>query len=380
MSNLLNAIERLGGWFRNDAVPLWARAGWDAKNGGFFEALGFDGRPVRGNRRVRVQARQVYAFSMIGKHGWRTDADAIASKGFEYLAEKACPDEARRGCVHILSDDGAVIDDRRDLYDQAFLLLACAGRIAAVNCIRAKAVANATADFLDRELASPHGGWFESDRMEIPRRQNPHMHLFEAFMALYSATGETHWREKATAVLTLFHRHFLDEPSGRLSEFFAKNWDKTEDARADAVEPGHMMEWVWLLTRYENLEIGKPQRAAKELLYQSATQFTDTELGFLPDTVGADAKIASRRLWPQTEFLRASLSLSTNQADDYAMTGANIINALFESYLDQPIKGLWCDQYDGAGAPIAKDVPASIVYHLYEAVAEADRYAQKVTS
>jgi len=379
MSDLLNAIERLGGWFRNDAVPLWARAGWDAKNGGFFEALDFDGRPVRGNRRVRVQSRQVYAFSMIGKHGWLDDADAIASKGFDFLVEKACPDEAQRGCVHILRDDGAVIDDRRDLYDQAFLLLACAGRITAANCAHAKSVANATAEFLDRELASPHGGWFESDKKELPRRQNPHMHLFEAFMALFEATGDAYWGEKAKAVLVLFDLHFFNESTGRLSEIFSEDWAKSHDVRAVAMEPGHMMEWVWLLTRFEALENGQSQTASKEALYGSASDFADTKPGFLPDAVGSDADIENRRLWPQTEFLRAALSMSTNLADDYAMTAANIINALFETYLDQPITGLWCDQYDGAGAPIAKDVPASIVYHLYEAVAEADRYAKKVT-
>ncbi len=375
MSTPLQAIERLSGWFRNDAAPRWARAAWDDAHGGFFEALDFDGKPVRGPRRVRVQSRQVYTFSMIGKRGWHADAESIAAKGFDYLIRRACPEDGARGCVHLLADDGAVLDDRRDLYDQAFLLLACAARITAAKCDRAAALAERTVAFLDRELASPHGGWRESDRGELPRRQNPHMHLFEAFMALYSATADAAWRDKADIVAGLFDLAFYDAATGALIEYLSDDWKERDPERGQAIEPGHMMEWVWLFGLYEPIA-GADRRNIMHALYESAKRHAGD--GFLPDAVGVRSASGERRLWPQTEYIKAAFMLSATPDDDFAKDGAAMIDAVFGSYLKQPVAGLWCDQFNGAGAPIAADVPASILYHLFEAVAETERYARKI--
>ena len=374
MPDPLEAIDRLNGWFRDAAAPLWARAGWDERHGGFFESLGYDGQPIRGSRRVRVQSRQTYTFSMIAMRGWRDDAEPIAAKGFDYLITRACPDEGEQGCVHTLADDGAIIDATRDLYDQAFLLLACAGRIQAADCDRARTLAERTAAFLDRQLASPHGGWIENDRGGLPRRQNPHMHLFEAFMALYRATDESVWLGKARAVAELFNQRFYDTRTSTIIEFFAEDLKSRDAARGGEIEPGHIAEWVWLLGQFESLA-NDNKRDIMSALYKSAQRYTDAG-GFLPDAVGAESSTGARRLWPQTEYVKAAFTLSTSLDDAYARDGAAMINALFETYLNQPIDGLWCDQFDGAGAPIAADVPASILYHLYEAVAECLRYAE----
>lgn len=380
MSTPLQEIERLGGWFRNVATPLWAKAAWDDAHGGFFEALDFSGAPIRGPRRVRVQSRQVYTFSMIGARGWHPEAESIAANGFDFLFARACPDDGDRGCIHILSDDGDTLDNTRDLYDQAFLLLACAARIETAMCNRAKALAEKTVAFLDRELASPHGGWLENDKGDLPRRQNPHMHLFEAFTALYRATGETVWREKANKVADLFDRYFFDAKTGTLTEFFTDTLTESATANGATIEPGHMMEWVWLLGQHEKLT-GVDHRADMQNLYAAAIKNVDGASGFLPDSVqanhGRDADSA-RRLWPQTEYIKAAFTHSTSINDSYAQDGASIINAVCSTYLDHPVAGLWCDQFTSTGAPLAVDVPASILYHLFEAVAATQDYAQKM--
>ncbi len=373
MTDPLAGIDRLTGWFRDSAAPLWARAGWDTRHGGFFEALDFNGEAIRGDRRVRVQARQVYTFSMIGAHGWSDRAESIAAKGFDYLIERACPDGAARGCAHVLSDDGKIIDERRDLYDQAFLLMACAGRIAAANCDRALMAAQRTLAFLDRELSSPHGGWNENENAETPRRQNPHMHLFEAFITLFQTTGDEIWRDKAASVFALFTERFYDPAERVLIEFLTSDLKSRDAQRGDEIEPGHMMEWVWLLGNYATVS-GADQRESMTALYQSAQSYCDAD-GFLPDKVSTGALSGARRLWPQTEYIKAAFRLSAAPDDQYARDGAMVIDKLFATYFQQPVAGLWCDQYDGDGAPIAADVPASILYHLYEAVAESMHFA-----
>ena len=88
-----------------------------------------------------------------------------------------------RGCALLLKADGSVLDSTRDLYTQAFYLLALAWRFRLSSDAKWLEAADRQIAFLDTEMASPEGGYIESIPDRLPRRQNPHMHLFEAFLA-----------------------------------------------------------------------------------------------------------------------------------------------------------------------------------------------------
>lgn len=376
---IVAAIDRLQDWHVHFALPLWARAGVDP-NGGFYESLDFSGRSVRGPRRVRVQSRQIHTFSDAAKRGWLPEGEKIAAAGFARLIESACPNEATRGCVHLIGDDGAILDAMRDLYDQAFLLLACASRLAA-GAEGARKIAERTLRFIERELTSPHGGYEESDRGGEPRRQNPHMHLFEAAMALYSASRDPSHLSLARAIERLFASRFLDRNAGVLREFFADDWS-LDPVKGDLIEPGHMMEWIYLLDRFEMLT-GEDRSREKRLLYRSArAMIAPKDPPFLPNSVelGAAPARQSRRLWPQTESLRASLVMARNGDDAAREHAETMIAALFDTYLDAEPPGLWRDEYDAKGGVVAKAVPASILYHLHEAVSCAAESRHRLAS
>lgn len=379
MTDLLVALNKLADWYRAKALPLWTARAQDP-NGAFYEALDFKGQPLTGRaRRVRVQSRQVYTFAAAARSGWSKEAGAISERGFGRLIETACPDDAMRGCVHLIDDDGAILDQKRDLYDQAFLLLACAARIAAGDTTNARRIAQNTLDFLDKELASPDGGYFEDDRGALPRRQNPHMHLFEALLALHAATGESAFLDRARRIEFLFNAHFFDRSRGILREFFTADWSLDKKS-GDMIEPGHMVEWVVLLDRFEQAS-GENRSREKQALYRMAISAASPgDAPFLPTAsklkdLGARR---ARRLWPQTEALRAAVILARAGDRDAANDAAQLIKALFETYFRQEIAGLWCDDYDAAGRPVAADVPASILYHIHEAVACAVDYRERI--
>ncbi len=358
------AIEKLKDWFIGGALPLWAAACADS-SGGFYETLSFDGAGLPGRRRVRVQCRQIHTFTVAAERGWLAAGEAIAARGFDRLLETAVPNSGARGCVHTLHDDGAVDQHLRDLYDQAFLLLACAARIRAAKDARALTVARNTLAFLDREFASPHGGYRENDRGGHPRRQNPHMHLFEAMLALHEATGDAAMLERAQAIEALFRAKHFDAKAGVLREYFNDDWSLIEKV-SDRIEPGHMAEWIALLARFER-QSGETRAGLKTALLEGAERFRMPGEPFLPDAamLGARAAAASRRLWPQTEFLRATL-IAGEHAD-----AAAIIDGLFGSYLAASPQGLWTDEFDAGGSGVSTAVPASILYHLLEAVCTA---------
>lgn len=358
------ATLKLKDWFVTHALPLWSAAGVDP-NGGFYESLSFDGEGLPGRRRVRVQCRQIHTFTEAALRGWLPAGEKVAARGFDRLLETAVPKDGARGCVHTLFDDGAVDQQLRDLYDQAFLLLACAARIKAAQDPRAMTVATNTLAFLDREFASPHGGYRENDRGGHPRRQNPHMHLFEALLALHGVTGDGAMLERAQRIEALFRAKLFDARAGVLREYLNDDWSLI-DKVSDRVEPGHMAEWVALLHRFER-QTGDTRASLKKALFQGAVQHRIPGAPFLPNAsaLGGRPATGNRRLWPQTELLRACVLLG-EEAE-----AATIIEALFNSYLAIEPQGLWTDEFDEKGETAAEAVPASILYHLLEAVVAA---------
>src|SRR2546430_13023820 len=71
-----------------------------------------------------------------------------------------------------------------------------------------------------RSTLFPYTTLFRSGRAEVklPRRQNPHMHLLEALLALHVATGEKNWLRRAGALVDLFKRRFADRSEEHTSE------------------------------------------------------------------------------------------------------------------------------------------------------------------
>jgi mannose/cellobiose epimerase-like protein (N-acyl-D-glucosamine 2-epimerase family) len=172
-------------------LPLWSKEGWDQTTGGFVDRLDQEGRADRlAPRRVFVQACQIYCCAKAAQMGWYPDGREIALKGLDYLLTKAKGPDGGPGFVHILAPDGTVLDPLRDTFDHAFVLLALATVYTLNRDERVRSEIDALISFLDTELRSPHGGFMEGCRAAMPRRQIPHMHLFEATIAVFDATND----------------------------------------------------------------------------------------------------------------------------------------------------------------------------------------------
>ena len=114
--------------------------------------------------------------------------------------------------------DGAPMDATKDLYAHAFLLFALAWLHRAFAAPDAIALAAGTLDTLHARIAAPGGGFWDRATADWQpdrslRRQNPHMHLLEALLALHEATGEARWLDEATALVRLFLDRFHDAPT-----------------------------------------------------------------------------------------------------------------------------------------------------------------------
>ncbi len=365
-------LETLRTLMTSQALPLWAREGWDSSKGGFIERLDPQGRADHlAPRRVRVQARQIYSFATAARVGWYPPGRDIAMKGLEHLLAKAKSPDGRPGFVHLLDCDGNVLNPLRDAYDHAFVLLALAAAYELSGDARVREEIDSLVAFLDSGLRSPHGGFIEGIPATLPRRQNPQMHLFEAMIAAFDATHDPAYQNRAGDLFGLFVASLYDARREVLGEYFEEDWSKIEPL---VVEPGHQAEWIWLLKGFERIT-GCPTGRYRAQLLSSALRYCDDVTGCLIDEGDAEGNVrkSTRRLWPQTEIAKAWIAQAEAGEQGAADKAFEALARLHRHYLSHPVVGGWYDQFDRDNRSLVDTIPASSFYHIVCAIAEAER-------
>lgn len=372
------SVRQLVTWMKRDALPFWGTKGWDARRGGFHERFFFDGMADDlVLRRTRVQWRQIYVLAHASELGWY-DGLRLAFRGLEHMLEKAWAPDGAPGFVHILQPDGSVAEGKRDAYDHAFAILALSWLARTTGDAQVRALLDLVLDFCESKLTDEAGYLREAVPEEFPRRQNPHMHMLEAMMAAVETVSHPEAAMRATRYRKMLEKTFLDRSTGLLMEFFDQDWKPIVEDEASIVEPGHMAEWVWLIRKYERLFGQKASPLGTHLL-GAALRAAEPDYGFLIDEIDSLQQVrkASRRMWPQTELIKAWLAqaeIGVERADEAA---EKLIDNLMATYLSGPFAGGYYDSYNGVGEISIDTVPASTLYHIFVAAAEADRLLGK---
>ncbi|MEM6664877.1 MAG: AGE family epimerase/isomerase [Pseudomonadota bacterium] len=357
---------RLSKWLSEKALPLWQANGFDPRHGGFAEMLTPDGLPqtVAPRLRLRVQARQVAVFAQAHMAGFRLagghGADETLARGLAFMLER-CWHPAGGWC-RAIGPDGAIADGSLDTYDHAFALYALAWAYRATGERHLLDWIERTVAILDTRMGVGDGTYLEGDPPTLPRRANPHMHLLEAYQAAHLATGETHLLERATQMVVLFERHLFEPETETLTEFLGPSFERLPTPDGTTLEPGHHAEWAFLLAQHESLtgrDLGSHQRR----LVRTAERIgANPATGLYWDAVDSAGHVLQRthRIWPQTERIRAIAhfpGVASARVDD-------LVDTLFRVYLEPAHPGGWVDRVDEGGAPLGREIPASILYHL----------------
>lgn len=376
---LAQATEQLVQWLQQDALPLWSQCGVDSRNGSSFEKLLPNGSPdLYSSRRMRVQARQIFVFSRAEQLGWIRGMDSVVKRMADFSSRCGTLPCRSDGFVHLLDHEFQILDSKYDLYDHAFFILGSAAAYATYGHRADLRRAQNILEWLDLKFKHPSGGWAEGNYEAPYRRQNPHMHLFEAFLFLYEATQKPMWLSRAQSILELFNRYFYSSEEAIVREYFDQQWGLAEGEAGDVVEPGHLMEWVWLLRWYQKCS-GQDQGVVADALYEKALAIgLDPDSGLLYDAVDKSGRVleATKRCWPVTEYIKASLSQARYGclgAEDHAARG---IELLFQYYIRDNVPGTYLDRRSADNGVADSSISASTLYHLLGAGIEADAYSK----
>ncbi|MER9077563.1 AGE family epimerase/isomerase [Mesorhizobium sp. M0895] len=357
--------RRVHHWLFEETVPLWSTIGVDERHGGFHEALGFDATPLMKPKRMRTQARQIYAFAVAKARGWNGPADRLISHGLEFMARNGRTDNG--GWVRTLNVDGTVADAAEDAYDHSCVLLALAHAHMCGNP-DALRLGEETFAFIDAHLEDERlTGFRETSSGEGERRSNPHMHLLEAFLAWHQATGERAYLRRAARIVDLFRSHFFDPESWTLGEYFDNEWRPAPGEKGTWTEPGHHFEWASLLVDFAGRSGQSGLTGLARKLYASAiANGLNRATGLAYGAVSRQGLPLDRvsRSWPQAEAIKAAIALDGSGGPDLKPEIEARVGRLFRWHINPAPLGLWIDRIDERGRSLASEVPASIFYHL----------------
>jgi mannose/cellobiose epimerase-like protein (N-acyl-D-glucosamine 2-epimerase family) len=366
-------------WIFSSALPWWAAHGVDRADGGFVEQVTPDGRDVGiAFKRTRVTARQIYVFSHGYMMGFAPGLD-VARHGVDFLVSKTWlgPD---KGFARKLLRSGALLDATPDLYDHAFALFAFAWHHKASGDTASRDWMHRTLDVTEAKLRVADGDGFWH---ELPpngwRQQNPHMHLTEACLAAFEATGEARFANLARELVTLFTSRFFDPSSQTLAEYYTPDLARAPGDEGRITEPGHQFEWAWILNACRKLlgmELAPQIRALAHFAEQNGV---DPATGITFNIVRDDGVPIDRasRTWPNTERIKAAIALHELDGVDPSAVIAGSGRVLFDRFLSQNTPGTWIDLVDVNGKPVPGNAPASSLYHVLLAFAEVLRVSDR---
>jgi mannose-6-phosphate isomerase len=357
-------------WLFAEALPRWSTTGVDRKRGGFFEKIDLTGAATDDSRRTRLVARQIFAFAAAQEMSWSGPAAELVEHGLEFFHTSCVSPD---GPVYsVVVPGGAPIKAGFDTYDQAFALFALAAAARAGHDEkRCAAVAHDILEAMRAGWAHPEAGFYECQPPVAPLRANPHMHLFEAALEwLEIRPDDRAWNSLADEIAALALRRFRESATGAVRETYDLEWNAWPDPEhGHVIEPGHQFEWAWLLLRWARLRgHEEAERAGSRLIEIGETHGVDSD-GLCVNALDPALSVTDpdRRLWPQTERVKANLIVGNEARASAALQGLS-------RYFQTAVPGLWVETFRPDGSPVNEPARGSSLYHIICALRETHRH------
>ena len=351
--------------------------------GGFFE-LDDAGNPLSADnsiRQIHSTTRMVHC-AAIGSLIGRPGSDEIVDHGMRYIWEHH-RDAKNGGYVWALDNNG-VTDGSKQAYGHAFVLLAASSAKLAGHPLADQMLADVTqvinARFWDDKTGSVRDEYNQDWSELLPYRgQNANMHMTEALMAAFEATGDKQYLAKAERIADLIINKHAASLDYRVAEHFDENWvlDKTylgnEMFRPAGTTPGHSLEWSRLLIQLWILgdkRISWLTDASRHLFRQAIDLGWDQKHGGFFYTLDWDNKPVMREKlwWPVAEAIGAASFLTAYDRDGYFQSWYRKLWDFAENHVIDNERGGWYSELKEDLTPTSRlFVGKPDLYHALQA-------------
>jgi mannose/cellobiose epimerase-like protein (N-acyl-D-glucosamine 2-epimerase family) len=360
-------------WLMGQATGLFSFFQRAALNpaGGFF-ALNAAGQPLPPGangtvRGLHETTRMVHCFAMAHLLGL-PGADRMIDHGLAFLASHH-RDRANGGWFWTVNDAGPV-NATKQAYGHAFVLLAASS---------AKVVGHPGAEALLAEVTEVLRTRFWDDAAGATteeyaadwaalgsyRGQNSNMHLTEALMAAFEATGDALYLTMAERIASLIIDRHARAEGWRVAEHFTADWSVDRGYEGDPMfrpagtTPGHALEWSRLLNQL--WELGGRRNswmieAARALFLHTCEIGWDRARGGFYYTLGWDDRPtrSDRYWWPCAEGIGAAAVLRQTGGDARFEGWYRCIWDFTAQHLIDHTAGSWFPELDDTLRPVSR--------------------------
>jgi cellobiose epimerase len=401
------AVEKA---LREGILQVWFPRVIDREEGGFLCDFDYQWRPSgRQPKTIVYQARMTWLASQAARR-YPHEAGYLeaARHGFQFLRERMW-DGAHGGWYWRLDRTGQQSpewQDTKHAYGISFGIYACAAFYEATEDPQALQLAQEAFRWLDEHAHDrKFGGYYEFFRRDGSpilddaadplgrhrdsigtrigyKSMNTHIHLLEAFTALYHVWPDPHLRQRTLELLQLV-RDRVVVPPGAMHQFFNIDWTPVPDL--DSI--GHDVETAFLLIEaVEALGMRHDPRTmatARSLVDHALEYGWDADRGGFYEACGTFGPVHDRRKvwWSQAEGLNTLLLMAKKFPDDrdeYARLFRQQWQYIQENLMDHE-HGEWyaagLDSGGNAQAPKASEWKAG--YHTGRALLNVVRWLEE---
>ena len=248
---LLTDVETRLAFLATNTADWWLTHGVDASNGGFYGTLNAQGTSVTPRDKGLIQeTRHLWAFSIYyERRGALAAAKAAADSTYQFLVSHMRDASDGEFYFKVNETGTSVVDSKKQLYAEGFAIYALAEYGQVFNLQAAKDYALACFRHMDaRAHDATYGGYDQrNDSVSMPsgaeKETNTHIHLMEAFTALYRATSDATVGARLNEMIDVVAKHLL-QPTNYVAQYFKVDWTPTGSV---IVSYGHDIETTWLL-------------------------------------------------------------------------------------------------------------------------------------
>lgn len=364
----------------DELLPFWVKRCWDKEAGGFITQYDSDGNLSDCNEKpMLAHMRTLYSLSLAVRYGHDKDGciAKLAKQGLEY-ALSVYWDNVYGGFYWMLDRKGQVINNKKIVYGQSFAIYALSTYAKTFHDVRALSYAEKCFDLLQIYASeTSKGGYWEmftrdwrlcdggsegGDRKTL----DVHMHLMEAYTALFEASGKDIHRRKLEEVIDILTNTMLDKQYKTGIPQFDKDWhvmpqikfnvvwgmDRFDKAGAkphsDNMSYGHNVELFWLLTDALGI-LAKPVEPYEEtfriVLDNTVKYGIDWKYGGVYVEGAADGHAVydnAKEFWQQAELLNGMLEAYLLFHDErYLDAFQNIHTFMMEKGINHEVGEWW---------------------------------------
>ncbi|MEE4115856.1 MAG: AGE family epimerase/isomerase [Marinilabiliaceae bacterium] len=356
-------------------LQYWMHYSIEEDSSGFYGAVDLSNMPVRtANKSCVLNARILWTFAAAAKAYPGKAYKDIAHLAYKVVTEDFA-DMEEGGFYMELSSENEVVNDIKHTYAQAFVLYSFSKYYEFSPSGALLQKIKDLFSFLDSKTKDPENigylesftrcwKFYEENRMadnNEPKSMNTHLHILEAYAAVYKVWKGELVKKRLTELLMIFINNIIRE-SGHLGVFFSSDFQETKSSK-EVCSFGHDIEASWLiweaaktLGNQEILEQVKPliTKMADAVLRVAV----DKDGGlFLESTRFGSHVRTNKHWWLQAETLVGFMNMFQLQGDPKYWETVKLSWDFIRRYVIDHQGGEWFAKVNRLGVPYLLEPP-----------------------